>query len=192
MKKERGLLVVLSSPSGGGKTTVIKKILEEGHPDYVYSISMTTRPIRPGEVDGKDYLFVTDEEFKKHIQAGDLTEYEKVHGWYYGTPKIKINEWLAQNKVVFLDIDVHGALRIKRQFGERAFLIFLKPPDEQALVDRLLNRSTETKEQIRKRLARVPEEMKMIDKFDAVIINDKLDDAVQQVKKLVQNKMSKN
>jgi len=180
-------LVVLSSPSGGGKTTVIKKIVENSA-DYIYSISMTTRKMRSGESDGRDYWFVSEKEFFKHVETGDLVEYENVHGCYYGTPKTKLNEWLEQNKVVFLDIDVYGALQLKKQFGDNAFLIFLAPPDEQALIDRLVSRSTETRQQIEKRLSRMPEEMKMADQFDALVINDKLDDTVRQVTNLVKKK----
>ena len=160
MIKENGLLVVLSSPSGGGKTTVIKKVIHL-NPDYLYSISMTTRSMRTGEENGRDYWFVSEEEFAESIKAGNFVEYEKVHGCYYGTPITKISEWVDQQKIVFLDLDVYGALRLKEKFENRALLIFLKPPDEKSLVNRLVNRSTETQQQIEKRLTRMPEEIKM-------------------------------
>ena len=190
MNTAKGLLVVLSSPSGGGKTTVIKRVIDS-HPDYNYSISMTTRSKRKGEVNGRDYWFVSEDEFNRAVSAGDLVEYENVHGRYYGTPLSKINEWLNQKKIVLLDLDVYGALRVKQKFNNKALLIFLKPPDEQSLVERLLNRSTETQQQIEKRLDRMPEEMKMAEKFDAIVINDNLDETVKQVKMLVEQKRSK-
>lgn len=190
MNKANGLLVVLSSPSGGGKTTVIKKIIADGPPDYRYSISMTTRPMRKGEVDGKDYWFVTSEEFQNQIERGELIEYERVHDWYYGSPKAPIVDWIRQGKVVFLDLDVYGALELRQQFGDRVLLIFLKPPSESELVDRLVHRSTETEQQIARRLERLPEEMKKAQEFDFALVNDHLDETVSTLIKLVENKRS--
>jgi guanylate kinase len=187
--KENGLLVVLSSPSGGGKTTVIKKVIHL-NPDYLYSISMTTRSMRTGEENGRDYWFVSEEEFAESIKAGNFVEYEKVHGCYYGTPITKISEWVDQQKIVFLDLDVYGALRLKEKFENRALLIFLKPPDEKSLVNRLVNRSTETQQQIEKRLTRMPEEIKMAEEFDSIVINEDLDDTIKQVKLIVEKKRS--
>ena len=189
MIKENGLLVVLSSPSGGGKTTVIKKVIHL-NPDYLYSISMTTRSMRTGEENGRDYWFVSEEEFAESIKAGNFVEYEKVHGCYYGTPITKISEWVDQQKIVFLDLDVYGALRLKEKFENRALLIFLKPPDEKSLVNRLVNRSTETQQQIEKRLTRMPEEIKMAEEFDSIVINEDLDDTIKQVKLIVEKKRS--
>lgn len=189
MSKEKGLLVVLSSPSGGGKTTVIKKVIDSDS-DYIYSISMTTRQMRSGEENGRDYWFVSDDEFESSIKNGNLVEYENVHGCFYGTPVDKISEWLAQEKIVFLDLDVYGAMRVKERFDTRALLIFLKPPDEKALIERLVNRSTETKQQIEKRLSRMPEEMKMAEKFDFIIVNNDLQETIDQVKKVVEYKRS--
>ena len=128
VNKENGLLVVLSSPSGGGKTTVIKKILQDNHPDYCYSISMTTRPKRAGEEDGRDYWFVSPDEFQQKIKDDEFIEYEQVHDWYYGTPKSSITAWVNAGRIVLLDVDVFGALRLKKYFSEKALLIFLKPP----------------------------------------------------------------
>jgi guanylate kinase len=190
VNKANGLLVVLSSPSGGGKTTVIKQIIADGPPDYLYSISMTTRPMRKGEIAGKDYWFVTPVEFQNHVERGELIEHERVHDWYYGTPKTPIVDWIRQGKVVFLDLDVYGALELKQQFGDKALLIFLAPPSEGELLDRLVHRSTETKQQIARRLERLPEEMKKAQEFDYVLVNAHLDETTSTLQKLIENKRS--
>lgn len=174
----------MSSPSGGGKTTVIKKILETDPDHYVYSISLTTRPKRRNEVDGRDYYFVSKKEFEEKIKAGELLEYEEVHGQYYGTPRKPLITWIEKGYVVLLDIDVYGAQNVRKQF-EKALLIFLKPPDMDVLVERLKNRSTESEEQIQKRLDRLPEEMKYATYFDHVIVNENLNDTVHKVKKII-------
>jgi len=186
--QNKGLLVVLSSPSGGGKTTIIRHILQSGPPDYVYSISMTSRPRRKGEIDGQDYFFVDEPTFEQHIENDNLIEYERVHDWYYGTPKQPVEKWIEQGKAVFMDIDVFGAIHIKKEFDDNALLIFLKPPDEQVLRERLKKRSTEDEEQINKRLQRLPKEMACADDFDIVITNDELNETVNKVKQLVEQK----
>lgn len=188
-KVAKGLLVVLSSPSGGGKTTVIKKILESAPPNYCYSISMTTRPKREGEQDGVDYFFVDDETFQNAIRHGDLIEFEKVHDWYYGTPKSRLLEQLAAGKVIFMDLDVYGALHIKREFDGRALLIFLKPPSIDELIRRLCSRSTESPAQIERRLERLPDELAKAEQFDAVIVNADLDETVSKVNALIKERL---
>ncbi|MBN1560966.1 guanylate kinase [candidate division KSB1 bacterium] len=188
MSKDKGLLVVLSSPSGGGKTTVIKRIMEENNENYVYSISMTTRPIRDGEVHGVDYLFVSHDEFMEMIRQNLFIEYERVHDWYYGTPRGPIDKWIDDGVTVFLDLDVLGALRLKRQFEDNVLLIFLKPPSEKVLLQRLHRRSTETPSQIGKRLERVAAEMARAAEFDVVIVNENLQKTIGQVKKAIADK----
>ena len=185
MNKQNGLLIVISSPSGGGKTTIINRVIGS-NPEYIYSVSMTTRKLRQGEVDGRDYMFVSEKDFMDSVKNGNLIEYENVHGCYYGTPLKKVSEWIEEGKTVFLDLDVYGALKVKRMFGKKALLVFLMPPDNKVLLERLINRSTENKQQIEKRLSRLPEEMKLAEKFDKIIINEHLDDAVDQVKMLVE------
>ncbi|NOY58881.1 MAG: guanylate kinase [Calditrichaeota bacterium] len=189
MKTKRGLLVAISSPSGGGKSTIIKRILAENKDKpYVYSISMTTRPKREGEIDGRDYWFVDEETFKEKIKSGDLIEYENVHGCFYGTPKTPIQNWIDRGKIVFLDIDVYGALSLRKSFPTHSLLIFLKPPDLEVLKKRLLGRATEDKSEIQKRLQRVPMEMAEMNKFDEIVVNDDLDGAVRQIEEIVNKK----
>lgn len=190
LRGAKGLLVVISSPSGGGKSTVIKRILAENQEKpYVYSISMTTRPKRKGEVDGRDYIFVDESAFKEKISSGELVEYENVHGYLYGTPKTPIQNWINQGKIVFLDIDVFGALSLRNSFPEHSLLIFLKPPDLAVLRKRLLGRATEDQSEIQKRLQRVPVEMSEMNKFDAIVVNDNLDVTVRKIEEIINKKM---
>ena len=181
--------MAVSSPSGGGKTTVIERLLEDRSLPFVYSISMTTRPKRPGEIDGRNYWFVDSETFRKKIEDGELVEYQNVHGYMYGTPKRPIETWIDEGKIVLLDIDVYGAQNLRKHFPHNSLLIFLKPPDLEALRQRLKGRATESPQQIQKRLERVPKEMAMMDRFDAVVVNDRLEETVRKVRKLIEEKL---
>ena len=138
----RGLLIVLSGPSGVGKGTVRKALFEMPEQDFVYSVSMTTRAPRPGEVDGVDYYFVSREEFERQIAAGNLLEYAEFVGNYYGTPKDKVEEQLNQGKEVILEIEVNGAFQVREKCKDAVF-IFLVPPTRRALYERLKSRGTE-------------------------------------------------
>ncbi len=190
MNIDKGLIVVISSPSGGGKTTIINDILKDKKYKFVYSISMTTRQQRNGEINGKDYWFVKKNEFQEKILNNELLEHEEVHGNYYGTPKKPLQDWLNDGNVVLMDLDVYGAFSVKKYFPACSLLIFLKPPDLKSLEDRLRNRSTETQDQINKRLLRVPEEMRMGEQFDKVIINKKIADTVSKTKQLIIERIS--
>ncbi|NLP09132.1 guanylate kinase [bacterium] len=183
--KPTGLVVVLSAPSGGGKTTVIQQLLKQGDPRYRYSISMTTRPRRRGDVEGKDYFFVDEERFRAAIAAGDLVEYEQVHGYLYGTPKRLLQQWVQQGYVVLLDLDVFGALALKKLFAEKCLTIFLKPPDLDTLVKRLQQRKTESPQQIQRRLKRLPQEMAEAAHFDHCVTNENLHQTVAEVERLI-------
>lgn len=174
-----GLLVVLSSPSGGGKTTVIKQLLKNNSLPFVYSTSMTTRPKRANEVDGVDYWFVDENTFRERIDSNDLLEYEQVHDYLYGTPIAPLQAWLNKGKVVLLDLDVKGALAVRKLYPDSSMLIFLKPPDFNVLHQRLSGRSTENHREISKRLLRVPEEMELATFFDHVVVNQELSDTVE-------------
>ncbi len=173
--------IVFSAPSGGGKTTIVK-ILNEKYPQTVISVSATTRPKRPNEVDSVDYYFLTVEKFEQKIKEGKFLEYEQVHGHYYGTLKQVVDEHVKHNKVVLFDIDVNGALSIKKHYSN-AILIFIKPPNEQVLIERLKKRHTETEERIRKRLQRLPYEYEQAKKFDYIIVNDDLQTTLKEVEK---------
>ncbi len=186
--KPTGLVVVLSAPSGGGKTTVIQHLLKQGDPRYRYSISMTTRPMRRGDVDGRDYFFVDEQHFRAAIAAGDLVEYEQVHGYLYGTPKRLLQQWVQEGYVVLLDLDVFGALALKKLFAEKCLTIFLKPPDLDTLVKRLQQRKTESPQQIQRRLQRLPQEMAEAEHFDYCVINEKLHQTVAEVARLIKNR----
>lgn len=186
MEKERGLLVAISSPSGGGKTTIIRRLLSENTNKYAYSVSMTTRPKRPNEVDGQDYWFVDEAQFKAQIAAGALIEFEQVHGHYYGTPKAPLEKMLDAGQIVLMDIDVYGAFSIRKFFPHQSLLIFLKPPDLEVLKKRLLGRNTEKPELVEIRLRRVAAEMALAEKFDHVVVNDEIESTVAQIRGLMQ------
>ncbi len=171
--------IVFSAPSGGGKTTIVK-MLKQKYPQTVISVSATTRAKRPGEVDGSDYFFLTREEFERKIKEGKFLEYEQVHGNYYGTLKEVVDQHVRNNKVVLFDIDVNGALSVKRHYPQ-AILIFIKPPSEAVLVERLKKRHTESEESIKKRLQRLPYEYEQAKKFDYIIINDDLQQTLKKV-----------
>lgn len=156
---QRGLLIVLSGPSGVGKGTVRKAIFEEESIDFQYSISATTRQPRAGEVDGEDYFFVTREQFEEKINNGDMLEYAKYVSNYYGTPKSFIDETLASGRDVFLEIDVQGALQVKSKMPEGIY-IFLTLPDLANLRDRLVGRGTDSADVIEKRVAAARDELK--------------------------------
>ena len=182
----KGFLVVISAPSGGGKTTIIRKVLENRDTDFRYSISVTTRPRRINEQNGKDYYFIDAKTFEQKIRAGEFVEWAEVHGYYYATPKKPLDQWLEEGKIVFLDLDVQGGLEIKKKYRDAAVLIFVKPPSRQSLVERLKNRKTESDEQITKRLERFPVEMEQAKHYDYKIVNEDLEDTVKEVLRIVQ------
>jgi len=180
---KRGILFVISAPSGTGKTTVIKEI-RELFPELSYSISFTTRPPRRNEVHGKDYFFVSREQFEEMIKASKFLEWEEIHGNLYGTSKELIQKELGSGKDVILDIDVKGAKNVAKQF-EDVVLIFLMPPSIEILEQRLRNRQTEGEEVIRKRLETAKEELKERDKFHYQVTNDVLADAVKEISEII-------
>ena len=177
---QRGLLIVLSGPSGVGKGTVRKAIFEEESIDFQYSISATTRQPRAGEVDGEDYFFVTREQFEEKINNGDMLEYAKYVSNYYGTPKSFIDETLASGRDVFLEIDVQGALQVKSKMPEGIY-IFLTLPDLANLRDRLVGRGTDSADVI----AAARDELKMMINYDYAVENDVVSNAVERIKSII-------
>ncbi|CUT00084.1 guanylate kinase [Candidatus Kryptobacter tengchongensis] len=186
----RGRLIVVSAPSGSGKTTIAKKIIEK-FPFIKFSVSATTRPKRDGEVDGRDYFFVTREEFEKKIQNGELLEWEEIYGNYYGTLKSVVEDALKNGDVLLFDVDVNGAISIKRKFPDDSVLIFIKPPNMETLKERLRRRRTESEEQLKKRFERVPMELEKAIYFDYIFVNDKLEDTVKSVERAIFNEIEK-
>jgi len=183
---KRGRLLVFSSPSGGGKTTVINA-LRERHPDWGYSVSATTREPRPGEVDGQHYHFISREEFEKRIAAGDFLECEEVHGYLYGTLKTETLRRYEAGETLCFDLDVKGALHLKELIPE-ALLIFLEPPSKEILIDRLRKRLTDSPDEMARRLKRVEMELSQADKFDIRVVNDSLDRIVGELNdRIVEN-----
>jgi guanylate kinase len=181
----RGYLVVISAPSGGGKTTVIRRLLAHREPDFMYSVSATTRAPRPGEQHGRDYLFLGMEEFMARVNEGGFIEWARVHGNYYGTPKETVDGWLRAGKLIFMDLDVQGGINVKKQYGDRAILIFIMPPSLESLRDRLVGRNTDSPQAIQTRLDNAAAEMEMAAHYDHVIVNHNLDDTVAEVRAII-------
>ena len=181
---QRGLLIVLSGPSGVGKGTVRKAIFEEDGIDFQYSISATTRQPRIGEVNGEDYFFVSREAFEEKISNGDMLEYAQYVNNYYGTPKSFIDETLASGRDVFLEIDVQGALQVKSKMPEGVY-IFLKPPDLTNLRERLVGRGTDSQEVIEKRVTAARDELKQMINYDYAVENDQVVFAVERIKSII-------
>ena len=182
---KRGLLIVLSGPSGVGKGTVRAAIFSKGEQKFVYSISATTRLPRTGETDGVDYFFKTREEFEQMIQNKQLLEYAEYVGNYYGTPLEYVENTLAQGKDVFLEIDVQGAIQVRELMPDGVF-IFLTPPDLNELESRIVNRGTDSDEVIAKRMKTAREELELMKYYDYSVVNDTVDSAVQKIEAIIQ------
>lgn len=182
---KRGLLIVLSGPSGVGKGTVRAAIFSKGEQKFVYSISATTRQPRTGETDGVDYFFKTREEFEQMIQNKQLLEYAEYVGNYYGTPLEYVENTLATGKDVFLEIDVQGAIQVRELMPEGVF-IFLTPPDLNELESRIVNRGTDSDEVIVKRMKTAREELELMKYYDYSVVNDTVDNAVQKIEAIIQ------
>ena len=181
---ERGLLIVLSGPSGVGKGTVRKAIFDSEENDFQYSISMTTRKQREGEVDGVDYYFRSREEFEAMIEAGEMLEYAEYVGNYYGTPLTYVNQTLDEGKDVFLEIEVQGAKQVKDKVPDGVF-IFLTPPEIAELKSRIIGRGTDEMSVIEERMAVAREEIEMMALYDYAVVNDEVPLAVQRIKDII-------
>jgi guanylate kinase len=180
---KRGSIIVVSAPSGAGKTTIVKEILKE-FPEIIFSVSATTRKKRETESDGIDYFFISEEKFKEHITNNDFVEWEKFYDYYYGTFKSFIDSNIENGKSVLLELDVKGALSIKNIYPESS-LIYILPPSLDELVDRLVKRKTENEDDLKKRIKRAEMELSLKNKFDYLVINKELDIAIDQAKSLI-------
>ena len=188
MSRNKGKLYVISGPSGTGKGTICTEILKEIGNEF--SVSMTTRPPRPSEVHGREYYFVTKEEFEANIAAGGFLEYATVFDNYYGTPKEMVMNRLERGYNVILDIDVQGGLQVKKTMPE-AVLIFVLPPSLEVLRSRLEGRGTESTENIEKRLRQAINEIKLIGEYDYFLVNDVLEESVNTVKSIMTAEVSR-
>ena len=184
--------IVISGPSGVGKTTIYKQILKEYSKDISFSISATTRNIRDGEEDGKDYHFLSVEEFKQLIDKNDFIEWECVHNNYYGTLKSEIYRIWKMGKHCLLDIDVKGGLQIKEIFENKSFLVFIAPPSMAELETRLRNRGTCVGEALERRLDNAAKEMEQKHIYDTILINENVEIAVTELKKQIKEYISEN
>jgi len=179
----KGLLYVITAPSGCGKGTVLAKLMEK-HPELAMSISATTRAPRPGEVDGVHYYYISTEEFEKKIADGEMLEHVQYVGNYYGTPKSPVVEKTSAGQDILLEIEVIGGKNIKKLMPE-AVLIFIAPPSLQELRSRLEGRGTETREEIEQRLQRAQKELHDYEAFDFVVVNDTVDNCVAQIESII-------
>jgi guanylate kinase len=182
--------IIFSAPSGAGKTTLVRHLMEK-LPILQFSVSATSRSKREYEIHGKDYFFLTPEQFRAHIQSNDFLEWEEVYpNHYYGTLKSEVERIFEEGKVVIFDVDVVGGLNLKEYFGSEALAVFVKPPSEEELENRLRYRNTETEEKIQLRLAKAKHELAFEDRFDSVVVNENLEiakgESLEKVKKFIQ------
>lgn len=189
MYQEKGILFVLSGPSGVGKGTVRKNLFKQAT-DLKYSISITTREKRPGERDGIDYFFKTTEEFQNLIEQDQLLEYAKYVNNYYGTPRSYVEEEIAKGNDVFLEIEVQGALQVKKNFPNGVF-IFLFPPSLEELKNRIISRGTESSDLVLNRLKEAKKEIDLMSAYDYVVVNDQIDSAVRKIQAIIQSEHCK-
>ena len=182
---------IFSAPSGSGKTTILKPILEKLKDKFGFSISATTRPAREGEKDEVDYYFITPQKMREHIANGDFLEWEEVYpGKYYGTYKSELDRIWNQGKYVIFDIDVKGGVNIKNILKNQACSIFIMPPSIEELERRLRNRNTESEETLKERLLRAEMEISLSENFDFVVCNDDLDEAIAKVEEIITQQMN--
>jgi len=187
---ERGLLVIISGPSGVGKGTIRKALFEIPDNNFCYSVSMTTRKPRPGEIDGVDYFFVTREEFEKRIKSNGFLEYAEFVGEYYGTPIDFIETMMEKGKEVIVEIEVEGALQVREKNPEAVF-IFIVPPSRKALIDRLKNRGTDSLETIKKRIDKAEREFHLAYKYDYIVVNDEVVNAADRIYAIIRAEHAK-
>ena len=178
-------VIIFSAPSGAGKSTIVGHLLEK-FPFLEFSVSATSRPPRGSEQNGKEYYFITADEFRRKIAAGELVEYQEVYqGSFYGTLKSEVERIWAKGHIILFDIDVKGGVNLKKLYGNKAMAVFIQPPGLKVLEERLRNRGTDTEAAIETRIHKAIEEMTYAPDFDKVIVNDKLEDSFAQAEKIV-------
>ena len=188
-KSKKGEIIAVSAPSGGGKTTIVKQILKK-FPEIVFSVSATTRPKRESEKNGVEYYFITEAEFKQKINNDEFVEWEKFYDYYYGTFKSVVEENVKNGKSVLLEVDVKGAISLKKIYPE-AHLIYITPPSFEELVKRLRERRTESESDMKKRIERAKMELSVKDKFDYFIDNKDLNKAINDTSDLINKILNK-
>lgn len=181
---KKGRVVVVTGPSGVGKTTLLKRLLSEHSDRITFSVSHTTRKARPNEINGVDYIFETEDDFKKGIARGDFLEYAIVHNNYYGTSKEQVKKVIESGKDCLLDIDVQGAMTLMASKID-AIYIFIAPPSIEVLRERLLKRGTESKEMMEIRIKNAEKELTFMDKYNYVVVNDNIEDAYLKLKNIL-------
>ena len=181
-----GKLIIFSAPSGAGKTTIVKRLLAD-HPDKIsFSISASTRQARTDEVNGKDYYFISKEEFLHRVAKKEFIEFEEVYaGTFYGTLRTEVDRIWATGKHVIFDIDVEGGLHLKRKFGDRALAVFVQPPSLSVLAQRLRGRGTDTEEKLQERVVKAEKELAYAERFDIILRNDDLEEACAEAERLL-------
>ncbi|NGP88208.1 guanylate kinase [Fodinibius halophilus] len=184
--KETGKVIVIVAPSGAGKTTIARKLLAD-YPEIKFSTSATTRPAREGEKDGREYYFLSEEEFNRKVEKGDFLEWESYSGNKYGTLQSEVDKLVESGYFPLLDIEVKGALNVQRIYDSNLVSIFIKPPSLEVLEERLTNRGSETDETLSKRLKRAEMEMQHADDFDYSVVNDDLETAYAEVKEIIES-----
>jgi guanylate kinase len=188
----QGKLIIFSAPSGAGKTTIVQHILRKFSDQLEFSISACTRSKRPNEVDGKDYYFISTEEFKQKIKKNEFAEWEEVYqGQFYGTLKTELERIWGSGKQVIFDLDVQGGLNLKMKYGRQSFAIFVMPPSIEVLELRLRQRQTETPESLAKRVSKAREEILVAGQFDKIVVNENLDKACADAERLVSEFLKK-
>ena len=185
--KKKEQCIIITAPSGAGKTTIVQHLLRT-YPDRLgFSISATNRKMRPGEADGREYHFFSTAEFEAHVTNGDFVEYEEVYpGRFYGTLRSEVHRLWQENKVIVFDIDVQGALKIRKNLEAEFLAIFIKPPSEAVLIDRLRGRNTESEADLEMRIGKVRHELSFQNRFDRILVNDVLEDTLNEAEFMVE------